>query len=37
METVETFLTWMIVLGIGLMVVGLIVMRLQKRNGGGGD
>ena len=31
MESVENFLVWMIVLGVGLMVVGLIVMRIQKK------
>lgn len=31
METVENSLVWMIALGLGLMVVGLIVMRVQKK------
>ncbi len=31
MESVEGFLTWMIVLGVGLMVIGLVVMRMQKK------
>ena len=31
MESVENFLIWMIALGVGVMVVGLIVMRMQKK------
>jgi len=31
MESVENFLIWMIALGFGLIVVGLIVMRMQKK------
>ena len=31
MESVETFLTWMIAIGVVLMIAGVIVMRLRKK------
>lgn len=31
MEAVESALTWLIVIGLVIMVAGLIVMRMDKR------
>ncbi len=31
MESVETALTWLIVLGVALMIAGFVVMKLQKK------
>ena len=31
MESVETFLKWMIAIGVVLMIAGVIVMRLRKK------
>ena len=31
MESVENALYWLIGIGLGLMIVGLVVMRIQKK------
>ena len=30
MESVESFLKWMVIVGVALMIIGFIVMRMKK-------